>query len=122
MKVEVRRASQVHQIPQTGRAQSGPVISPMVQQITPTSTPETPEEVPFAIAGDEIGDVGDRRRRKRRRTWRSSWHVEIEDALDGVHGGFVRRDEKGGVACAENQQGDDRCDWQCELSSAARCS
>jgi hypothetical protein len=35
--VVVRRASHVHQMPHTGRAQMGPVIKTMVQNTTPTS-------------------------------------------------------------------------------------
>ena len=33
----VSRASQVHQMPHTGRAQIGPVMRTMLQNITPTS-------------------------------------------------------------------------------------
>ena len=40
----VSRASQVHQIPQTGRAHRGPVASPIVQQTTPTSAADTPKQ------------------------------------------------------------------------------
>src|SRR6476661_3840877 len=36
-RVEVRRTSHVHQMPQTGRAHSGPVTSTTVQKTTPTS-------------------------------------------------------------------------------------
>src|SRR5450432_870790 len=39
--VEVRRTSQVHQIPHTGRAHSGPVTSTTVQNTTPTSAVTT---------------------------------------------------------------------------------
>ena len=35
--VEVSRMSHVHQMPQTGRAQIGPVTSTTVQKTTPTS-------------------------------------------------------------------------------------
>ena len=35
--MEVRRTSQVHQIPHTGRAHRGPVTNTMVQKTTPTS-------------------------------------------------------------------------------------
>ena len=44
-------------------------------------------------------------------------NVEIENALDGVHGGFIGRDEKRGIACAEDQQGDERCDCDACLHS-----
>src|ERR1700720_1709618 len=36
-RVEVKRTSQVHQIPHTGRAHNGPVTSTTVQNTTPTS-------------------------------------------------------------------------------------
>src|SRR4029077_20431700 len=36
-RVEVKRTSQVHQMPHTGRAHSGPVTSTTVQNTTPTS-------------------------------------------------------------------------------------
>src|ERR1700694_5656184 len=36
-RVEVRRTSQVHQMPHTGRAHSGPVTNTTVQKTTPTS-------------------------------------------------------------------------------------
>ena len=61
MNVEVRRASHVHQIPHAGLPQSTPVISPTVQQTTPTSTAETPSQSHFGLARDEPGDVGDER-------------------------------------------------------------
>src|SRR5579862_2143342 len=40
-RVEVRRTSQVHQIPHTGRAHSGPVTRTTVQNTTPTSAVTT---------------------------------------------------------------------------------
>src|SRR5713101_8392825 len=40
-RVEVRRTSQVHQMPHTGRAHSGPVTSTTVQNTTPTSAVTT---------------------------------------------------------------------------------
>src|SRR6185369_108620 len=39
--VEVRRTSQVHQMPHTGRAHSGPVTNTTVQNTTPTSAVTT---------------------------------------------------------------------------------
>jgi hypothetical protein len=41
MKVSVSRASQVHQMPQTGFAQIGPVIRTTVLKARPTSAAET---------------------------------------------------------------------------------
>jgi hypothetical protein len=43
MKVVVSLGSQVHQMPHTGRARSGPVISPIVQQTGPTAPADTPK-------------------------------------------------------------------------------
>src|ERR1700682_3913831 len=40
-RVEVRRTSQVHQMPHTGRAHSGPVTKTTVQNTTPTSAVTT---------------------------------------------------------------------------------
>ena len=45
--VVVSRASHVHQMPHTGCAQIGPVISPMVQHATPTSAAATPSQSHF---------------------------------------------------------------------------
>src|SRR5712691_7365711 len=42
--VEVNRASQVHQMPHTGRAQMGPVTKTTVLNTTPTSAAETPSQ------------------------------------------------------------------------------
>ena len=107
MKVEVRRASQVHQMPHTGRAQSGPVIRPMVQQMTPTSAPATPRASHLRRAGGEIGDVGVEDDGEGGEHGDPAGKMEIKDALDGVHRLFIGRDEKSGVAREENQQGGD---------------
>ena len=110
MNVVVSRASQVHQMPHTGRAHSGPVISPMVQHTTPTSTPDTPSAVPLALAGDEISDVGVKDDEKGAEHGDPAGNVEIKNALDGVHGLFVRRDEQRRIAREENQRGDEHGD------------
>src|SRR3989442_11908745 len=47
-RVEVRRTSQVHQMPQTGRAHNGPVTSTTVQNTTPTSAVTTASASVFA--------------------------------------------------------------------------
>ena len=47
--VEVSRTSQVHQIPQTGRAHSGPVTRTTVQKTTPTSAAATATASAFGL-------------------------------------------------------------------------
>ena len=60
------------------------------------------ERVPFAFAGDEISNAGVEGDEEGAEHGVPTGYVEIEDALDGVHGGFIGRDEQGGITCAED--------------------
>ena len=111
MKVEVSLASHVHQMPHTGsRPQRAGDQANGAADDADFDAGDT-EGIPFAIAGDEIGDAGVEGDEEGAEHGVPAGHVEIEYALDGVHGRFVRRDEQRGVACAEDQQGDERGDW-----------
>src|SRR5271155_5586168 len=95
MKVVVRRASQVHQIPHTGRAHSGPVISPIEQMATPTSAADTASQS--------------------QRGWRVARYAmfaknTMKKALNGVHRLFIRRDVERGIRRIKHERGQsERC-------------
>src|SRR5215469_4828730 len=69
------------------------------------------EPVPFGLALPEIGDVREKDDACAFHCCPTGGSVEIKNALDGVHGGFVGRDEKDGVAREKEQGGkDESCD------------
>ena len=75
------------------------------------------EPVPLRLARDEPGDIGDEGDAEQREYIAAQRRqVEVKDALDFMHGGFVGRNEERGVAGEENQGGGEDGDVRRDLS------
>src|SRR4029077_4081633 len=73
-----------------------------------------PKPVPLGMASNEIGGVSDEDYEEGDEGGDGAGHVEIENALDSVHGPFIRCNEERGIARAENQGGDG--EYQCDAA------
>ena len=90
-RVEVRRMSHVHQMPQTGRAQIGPVISTTVQKTTPTSAADQRDNVGRRLALDQIDERGYEIDEEQDERGPGRRHVVVENPLHVAHGLFGGR-------------------------------
>lgn len=107
MNVVVSFGSQVHQIPQIGLAHNGPVISPIVQQVTPTSALATPSQSHFGKRVVKYAMLPTTAIKNATNIAISAGHVEIKDPLRRVHCSFIRSNEQRGIPGNAHQQCDE---------------
>ena len=79
----MRRASHCHQVPQTGRAQIGPVIEDQRGEQHPDLGGGVGEQVPAPGSGPQVGDRPDEDDREGEVADPCGGDVEVEDPLEG---------------------------------------
>ena len=103
------RASQVHQVPQIGLAQIGPVVSMTALNATPTSADDAAKRSSRAVVEPEVERAAESHQREGEQRGPRGGHVEVEDLLRQPLPGLDRRVAEGEhVDAGEREERDQR--------------